>query len=109
MIVVGPRVGFLPLKIGGHRTSSGSLFAFVIVWAAVLVMGRTHPTTPRPFRTPLVPLIPILGILWNFAMMYSLGPENWIRLIVWLLIGQAIYFGYSRYHSHLQGSAENRT
>ena len=105
MIFVAPLGGFLPLKIVGHMTSIGTLFAFVIVCAAVLVMRRTHPNTPRPFRTPLVPIVPILGILWNFAMMYSLGLENWLRLIVWLVIGQAIYFGYSRYHSHLQGAA----
>ena len=65
--------GLLALKVVGHMTSIGTLFAFVIVCAGVLVMRRTHPTAPRPFRTPLVPLIPILGIVWNFAMMYSLG------------------------------------
>jgi APA family basic amino acid/polyamine antiporter len=59
---------------------------------------------PRPFRTPLVPLIPILGIVWNFAMMYSLGRDNWIRLIVWLAIGQVIYFVYSRSHSRLKAA-----
>jgi APA family basic amino acid/polyamine antiporter len=64
-------------------------------------MRRVHPDTPRPFRTPWVPLVPILGIGWNFAMMYSLGLSNWLRLIVWLAIGQVIYFTYSRYHSHL--------
>jgi len=69
----------------------------------VLVMRRTHPNMPRPFRTPLVPLIPILGIVWNFAMMYSLGADNWIRLFVWLAIGQVIYFAYSRRHSRLAG------
>jgi APA family basic amino acid/polyamine antiporter len=100
-LFVAPLGGFLPLKVVGHMTSIGTLFAFVIVCAGVLVMRRTHPDTPRPFRTPLVPLVPILGIVWNFAMMYSLGGENWLRLIVWLAIGQAIYFGYSRRHSHL--------
>jgi APA family basic amino acid/polyamine antiporter len=64
-------------------------------------MRRAHPDTPRPFRTPLVPLVPILGIVWNFAMMYSLGLSNWLRLIVWLVIGQVIYFTYSRHRSHL--------
>ena len=100
-LFVAPLGGFLPLKVVGHMTSIGTLFAFVIVCAGVLVMRRTHPHTPRPFRTPLVPLVPILGIVWNFAMMYSLGIENWLRLIVWLAIGQAIYFGYSRFHSRL--------
>jgi APA family basic amino acid/polyamine antiporter len=65
-------------------------------------MRRKHPETPRPFKTPWVPVIPILGIVWNFAMMYSLGPSNWLRLIVWLIIGQVIYFAYSRHRSHLQ-------
>ena len=64
-------------------------------------MRRKHPDMPRPFKTPWVPVIPILGIVWNFAMMYSLGPANWLRLIVWLVIGQVIYFTYSRYRSHL--------
>jgi APA family basic amino acid/polyamine antiporter len=108
-LFVAPLGGFLPLKIVGHMTSIGTLFAFVIVCASVLVMRRTHPNTPRPFRTPLVPLIPILGIVWNFSMMYSLGMDNWIRLIVWLIIGQVIYFAYSRSHSRLQGSPEYRS
>lgn len=101
-LFVAPLGGFLPLKVVGHMTSIGTLFAFVIVCASVLVMRRTHPDTPRPFRTPLVPLVPIAGILWNFSMMYSLGIDNWIRLIVWLAIGQVIYFAYSRKHSRLQ-------
>jgi APA family basic amino acid/polyamine antiporter len=65
-------------------------------------MRVKNPDAPRPFKTPLVPLIPILGIGWNFAMMYSLGWSNWLRLIVWLAIGQVIYFGYGRSHSHLR-------
>jgi basic amino acid/polyamine antiporter, APA family len=98
---VAPFSGFLPLKIVGHMTSIGTLFAFVIVCAGVWVMRVKNPDTPRPFKTPLVPLVPILGIVWNFAMMYSLGLDNWLRLIVWLVIGQVIYFCYSRKRSHL--------
>jgi APA family basic amino acid/polyamine antiporter len=101
MLFVAPFSALLPLSIVGEMTSIGTLFAFVIVCAAVWVMRRVHPDTPRPFRTPWVPLVPILGIGWNFAMMYSLGLSNWLRLIVWLAIGQVIYFTYSRYHSHL--------
>jgi basic amino acid/polyamine antiporter, APA family len=100
-LFVAPLGGFLPLKVVGHMTSIGTLFAFVIVCASVLVMRRTHPDMPRPFRTPLVPLVPVLGMLWNFSMMYSLGVDNWLRLIVWLVIGQVIYFVYSRKHSRL--------
>ena len=98
---VAPFSAFLPLNVVGHMTSIGTLFAFVIVCAGVWVMRNKRPDIPRPFRTPLVPLVPVLGIVWNFAMMYSLGWSNWLRLIVWLVIGQVIYFTYGRHHSHL--------
>ncbi len=105
LLFVAPFSGFLPLKVVGHMTSIGTLFAFVIVCGAVWIMRRTHPDQPRPFRTPLVPLVPIAGILWNFSMMYSLGTDNWIRLIVWLAVGQLIFFVYSRSHSRLTGKS----
>ena len=98
---VAPFSAFLPLSVVGHMTSIGTLFAFVIVCAGVWVMRVKNPAAARPFKTPLVPLVPILGIVSNFAMMYSLGWSNWLRLIVWLVVGQAIYFLYGRYHSHL--------
>jgi APA family basic amino acid/polyamine antiporter len=100
-LFVAPFSAFLPLSVVGEMTSIGTLFAFVIVCGAVWVMRRKHPETPRPFRTPWVPLIPILGILWNAYMMYNLGWSNWLRLIIWLVIGQVIYFTYSRHRSHL--------
>jgi APA family basic amino acid/polyamine antiporter len=65
----------------------------------VLIMRRTHPDAARPFRAPLVPLVPILGIVICLVLMFSLPAENWLRLLVWLLIGFAIYFGYGRRHS----------
>jgi len=92
---------FAPISVVGHMTSIGTLFAFIIVCAGILIMRRTQPGIERPFRTPWVPLIPILGILVNFLMMYGLGWENWARLFVWLIVGLCIYFGYSRFHSHL--------
>ncbi len=101
-LFVAPFSAFLPLSIVGHMTSIGTLFAFVIVCAGVWVMRVKNPDAPRPFKTPLVPLVPILGIVWNFAMMYSLGLSNWLRLIVWLALGQVIYFAYGRAHSHLR-------
>jgi APA family basic amino acid/polyamine antiporter len=104
-VFVAPFSGFLPLSVVGHMTSIGTLFAFVIVCAGVLVMRRKQPDVHRPFKTPLVPFIPVMGILWNFAMMYSLGWDNWVRLFVWLAIGQVIYFTYSRYHSKLRHGA----
>jgi APA family basic amino acid/polyamine antiporter len=101
-LFVAPFSAFLPLRIVGHMTSIGTLFAFVIVCAGVWVMRRKNPDAPRPFKTPLVPLVPFLGIVWNFAMMYSLGIDNWIRLGVWFAIGQVFYFMYGRSHSHLR-------
>ena len=100
-LFVGLLGGVLPLRVVGEMTSIGTLFAFVIVCAGILVMRRIDPDIKRPFRTPLVPLVPILGILWNGWMMYSLGIDNWLRLLIWLLIGQVIYFTYSRHKSHL--------
>jgi APA family basic amino acid/polyamine antiporter len=96
MIFVGLIGGFAPLSIVGHMTSIGTLLAFAMVCASVMILRYTHPEYPRPFRTPLVPLIPILGIAVCLIMMVSLGLENWIRLIVWLLIGIIFYFTYSR-------------
>jgi hypothetical protein len=65
-------------------------------------MRKTQPDLPRSFRTPWVPVLPILGILVNMAMMFGLGWENWARLFVWLAIGLVIYFGYSFRHSNLR-------
>jgi len=91
-----------PIDIIGNMVNIGTLFAFVIVCAAVLVLRRTNPDQPRPFRTPWVPLIPVLGISVNGYMMYKLGWINWARLIIWLVIGLVIYFSYSRHHSRVQ-------
>jgi APA family basic amino acid/polyamine antiporter len=93
---------FAPISVVGEMTSIGTLFAFVIVCAGIMIMRRTHPDIPRPFRTPWVPLVPILGILVNFALMFGLGWTNWARLFGWLIIGLCIYFGYSRFHSRLR-------
>jgi Amino acid transporters len=97
---------FVPMSVLGQMTSIGTLFAFVIVCAGVMVMRKTHPNAPRPFKTPLMPLTPILGILVCLAMMIYLGVDNWIRLFVWLAIGLVIYFGYSAKHSHLAKGVE---
>jgi APA family basic amino acid/polyamine antiporter len=101
MVFVSLFSGFVPLSSLGDMTSIGTLLAFVLVCGGVLIMRRTHPNLPRPYRTPFVPLVPILGILVCFAMMASLDIWTWIRLVVWLVIGLTIYFTYSRYHSHL--------
>jgi basic amino acid/polyamine antiporter, APA family len=92
---------FLPLRILAELTNIGTLLAFVIVCSAVLIMRYTHPEAERPFRAPLVPLVPILGIISCLLLMFSLPPENWWRLIIWLVIGFVIYFSYGRRHSIL--------
>jgi len=102
MLFVSCFSAFAPISVVGHMTSIGTLLAFVIVCAGIIIMRRTHPELPRPFKTPLVPLVPILGILVCAAMMYSLGTDNWLRLLGWLIIGQVIYFSYSRFHSKLR-------
>ena len=102
--IVAPFSAFMPLNIVGRMTSIGTLFAFVIVCGGVWVMRIKNPDQARPFRTPWVPAVPILGMLINFALMYSLGKSNWLRLLVWLLLGQIIYFAYSRRHSKLRSS-----
>ena len=102
MAFVGLFAAFAPIQIVGEMTSIGTLFAFVLVSIGILVMRKTHPDLPRPFRTPLVPLVPIMGVLANMLLMFGLGLENWMRLFVWMAIGFAIYFGYSRHNSNLQ-------
>jgi APA family basic amino acid/polyamine antiporter len=98
-LFVASMAGFIPLSILAEMTSIGTLFAFVIVCGAVIVMRRTHPNADRSFRAPWVPFIPIMGILTCLLLMFSLPAENWVRLFVWMAIGLVIYFGYGRHHS----------
>ena len=99
MVFTGLFAAFAPLSALGDMTSIGTLFAFVLVCIGIMVMRRTHPERPRPFRTPWVPLTPILGIAFNLFLMYGLGLSNWIRLFAWMAIGLIVYFNYSRKHS----------
>src|SRR5262245_12215145 len=101
-VFVGTLAGFLPIDALLHMTNIGTLFAFVIVCAAVLIMRRTNPNAERPFRAPLYPVIPILGILLCLLLMFSLPVENWWRLFVWMCLGLVLYFSYSRNHSELR-------
>ena len=96
--------GFLPLRILAELVNIGTLLAFVVVCTAVLILRRTHPQIRRPFRVPLVPLVPLLGIASSGLLMFSLPKENWWRLLVWLLLGFAIYFSYGRKHSALRAA-----
>ncbi len=100
-LFVGTMATFLPLRVLAELTNIGTLLAFVIVCAAVLIMRKKHPEAERPFRAPWVPFVPIMGIICCLILMFSLPAENWWRLIVWLLIGFSIYFLYSRKHSVL--------
>jgi APA family basic amino acid/polyamine antiporter len=100
---------FLPLRILAELVNIGTLLAFVIVCAAVLIMRRTHPDVHRPFRAPLGSIVPVLGILSCLMLMFSLPVENWVRLMVWLLIGLVIYFAYGRHHSRVSKLDRDRT
>jgi APA family basic amino acid/polyamine antiporter len=91
--------GFLPIDALLHLTNIGTLFAFVVVCAAVLIMRKKYPNAERPFRCPWVPFVPIMGILACLLLMFSLPTQNWWRLLAWLLIGLVIYFLYGRNHS----------
>ncbi len=108
MLFVSAFAGLVPVSDLGHMVSIGTLFAFVLVCIAVIVLRRTMPDMHRPFKTPLVPLIPILGILSCVYLMYSLPQESWIRLMVWMLIGVIFYFLYGKKHSVIRNQSENK-
>lgn len=91
----------LPLRVLAELTNIGTLLAFVMVCLAVLIMRRRRPDAVRPFRAPLYPATPVLGILFCLLLMFSLPVENWYRLFAWLGIGFVIFFTYSRRHSKL--------
>ena len=93
--------GLLPIGLLGELVSIGTLLAFAIVCAGVLVLRYTDPDRPRPFRTPFVPVVPILGILACFYLMAGLPVDTWARLVIWMLLGLAIYFLYGRRHSRI--------
>jgi len=105
-IVVGFFVALLamliPLSVLDEMTSVGTLLAFVLVSAGVWMMRRTHPHLERPFKTPLVPLVPILAIFLSSALIVGLARATQIRLVVWLAVGLIIYFSYGRKHSKVQ-------
>jgi APA family basic amino acid/polyamine antiporter len=100
-LFVASLAAFLPISVLLMLVNMGTLFAFVVVCAAVLIMRRRHPEAERPFRVPFVPLVPVLGIASCLVLMFSLPSENWLRLFVWLGIGLVIYFLYGRRHSKL--------
>jgi APA family basic amino acid/polyamine antiporter len=102
-VVAASVAGLFPIDLLGELVSIGTLLAFVIVCGGIWVLRRVQPDLPRPFRTPLVPLVPILGIAICGYMMYGLPADTWLRLAVWMVIGLVIYFAYGRSHSRLAG------
>ena len=106
-VIAAAVAGFFPIALLGELVSIGTLFAFVVVSAGVMVLRYREPNRVRPFKTPLVPLVPILGILICGYMMYGLPSDTWIRLAVWLIIGLVIYFLYGRGHSRI-GNPDTR-
>jgi APA family basic amino acid/polyamine antiporter len=97
----GALAAFVPADVTGEMTSIGTLFAFILVCAAVWLMRSRRPDLERGFTVPALPVVATLGILVCGAMIYGLGWTNWLRLVVWLLIGFIFYFGYGRHHSRL--------
>jgi APA family basic amino acid/polyamine antiporter len=104
-VVAAALAGFFPIDLLGELVSIGTLFAFMVVSAGVLVLRYQRPELPRPFKTPLVPLVPILGILVCGYLVWGLPWDTKLRLIVWLVIGLVIYFLYGRSHSRVGGGA----
>ncbi|HEY4300067.1 MAG TPA: amino acid permease, partial [Candidatus Didemnitutus sp.] len=93
--------GLLPLDLLGELISIGTLMAFALVCGGVWILRVKRPDLPRPFRAPLLPLVSILGIATCLLQMYMLPVDTWLRLAVWMALGFAVYFGYSRRHSGL--------
>jgi APA family basic amino acid/polyamine antiporter len=104
-IGVAIAAGLTPVDVLGHLVSIGTLFAFVVVSAGVLVLRRTSPDLPRPFRVPFAPWLPLLAIVVCFALMASLPWDTWRRLFVWMGIGMVVYAVYGYRNSRLRGGA----
>jgi APA family basic amino acid/polyamine antiporter len=101
-LVVAVFASTIPLDKLGEMTSIGTLLAFIIVCAGVMALRMRSPELHRPFRAPFMPVTAILGILISLAMMLFLPGDTWLRLVIWLVAGLFIYFGYSRIHSKVQ-------
>ncbi len=109
MIIVGLLAAFVPARVAGEMTSIGTLFAFTLVCAAVLIVRKSMPEVHRAFKTPFVPVVPILGILTCLCMMLFLPADTWIRLVLWMLIGLDIYACYGVKHSKLEQHIPRRS
>lgn len=108
MLVVASLGSVVPARVAGEMTSIGTLLAFTLVCAGVLIVRKTMPHVPRTFRTPLVPFIPVAGILTCLSLMIFLPADTWIRLVLWMLIGLDIYSAYGVRHSRLEPGDDRR-
>lgn len=108
MAIVGGLAAFVPARVAGEMTSIGTLFAFTLVCAAVLIVRKSMPDVHRAFKTPFVPTVPILGILTCLCMMLFLPADTWIRLVLWMLIGLDVYACYGVKHSKLEHNVKRR-
>ena len=108
MVLVGLLAAFVPARLAGEMTSIGTLFAFTLVCAGVLVVRKTMPDVHRAFKTPLVPFVPVAGIITCLCMMLFLPADTWIRLVLWMLIGLDIYACYGIKHSKLEYNQAHR-
>ena len=107
-VFVGLFAAFVPGDIVGDMTSIGTLFAFILVCAGVWILRVKSPEIQRQFKTPFVPVVPILGIIVCTAMIYGLGWPNWMRLGIWMVLGVIIYFAYGRHKSKLNSADQNK-
>jgi APA family basic amino acid/polyamine antiporter len=103
-VLIALAAGLFPISVLGQLVSMGTLLAFVLACIGILILRRTAPDVPRPFRTPWMPWTPILGALICFAQMLGLPWATWERLFIWLAIGAAVYFGYGRKRSRLRNA-----
>jgi APA family basic amino acid/polyamine antiporter len=107
-VVVALAAGFTPIGTLGSLVSIGTLMAFVIVSFGIIVLRRTRPDLPRPFRMPWVPVLPLLSAAVSLTLMLGLPRATWERLIIWMLLGIALYFAYGRRHSRLAADSLTR-
>lgn len=108
MVVIAALAAIFPARLAGEMTSIGTLFAFALVCAGVLIVRKTMPDVPRSFRTPLVPFVPLAGILTCVGMMLFLPADTWIRLVLWMIIGLDIYACYGMHHSYIESGRKVR-
>jgi APA family basic amino acid/polyamine antiporter len=101
-VFVGIFAGFIPGDVAGDLTSIGTLLAFILVCLGIIIMRKNDPERVRPFKTPLVPLVPILGAIVCAAMIYSLDNRTLLTAFVWMIVGLIVYFGYSKNNSKLK-------